>query len=256
MNFPSFTLTDRKAVVTGAGRGIGHGIALALANAGADVAVTELSSEYSQAVETANEIQNLGRKAIPIVMDVMDLSSIKSMVDQLLFSFGQVDILVNNAGINIPKLALEVSEQDWDNVLDIDLKGVFFCSQAIGQHMVEQKYGKIVNIASQVGLVGYKYRSAYCAAKAGVVNLTRVLAIEWAQYNINVNAIAPTFIKTPLTEPMFANKEFYDDVIRRIPMGRIGEVEDVLGAVIFLASEASNLVTGHTLSVDGGWVAW
>jgi 2-deoxy-D-gluconate 3-dehydrogenase len=122
--------------------------------------------------------------------------------------------------------------------------------------MVEQKYGKIVNIASQVGLVGYKYRSAYCAAKAGVVNLTRVLAIEWAQYNINVNAIAPTFIKTPLTEPMFANKEFYDDVIRRIPMGRIGEVEDVLGAVIFLASEASNLVTGHTLSVDGGWVAW
>ncbi len=158
-----------------------------------------------------------------------------------------------------------MTEEDWDRVLDTNLKGLFFVSQAVAKKSMipqatadgssAQSMGKIVNISSQNGVIGYWYRSAYCSAKAGVVNLTRVLAIEWAKYKINVNAVGPTFIYTPLTRPMFENKEFYDDVVSHIPLGRIGEPEDVVGAVVYLASPAANLVTGHTLLVDGGWTA-
>jgi 2-deoxy-D-gluconate 3-dehydrogenase len=170
--------------------------------------------------------------------------------------FGRLDILVNNAGINVPRLALDVTEDDWDRVLEVNLKGVFFVAQAVAKRaMVPHGSGKIINIASQNGVIGYFYRAAYCSSKAGVVNLTRVLALEWAKYHINVNAIGPTFLETPLTRPMFENAEFKADVLNRIPLGRIGKPEDVVGAVVYLASPAADLVTGHTLLVDGGWTA-
>jgi 2-deoxy-D-gluconate 3-dehydrogenase len=165
-------------------------------------------------------------------------------------------LLVNNAGINVPRLALDVAEEDWDRVIDVNLKGAFFMAQAVAKAaLLPQGSGKVINIASQNGVVGMHHRAAYCSSKAGLVNLTRVLALEWAQYRINVNAVGPTFIDTLLTRPMFADPAFRDEVLRNIPLGRIGRPEDVVGAVVFLASPASDMVTGHTLLVDGGWTA-
>ena len=178
------------------------------------------------------------------------------MAEQAARAFGGVDILVNNAGINIQQYAVDVTEEAWDRVLDINLKGVFFCAQSIGKLMISQGHGKIVNMASQMSAVGYYKRAAYCASKAGLAGLTKVLAVEWAPHNVLVNAVAPTFIFTPMTAPMFEDRAFHEDVMRRIPLGRLGKPEDVVGAVIYLASSASNLVTGHTLYVDGGWTAW
>lgn len=254
MNFPDFSLTDQKAVVTGSSMGIGRGIALALAHAGANVVVTSRTAERAEPV--AAEIRQMGREALALALEVTSLDSIDAMVEATLERFGRIDILVNNAGINIPEEALEVTEEHWDCVLDINLKGLFFCSQRVGRVMITQGRGKIINVASQMGLVGGKLRAAYCSSKGGVVQLTKVLAIEWSRHGVNVNAVAPTFIRTPLTEPMFEDKEFYQEVLSKIPLGRIGEVEDVVGAVVFLASPAADLITGHTLLVDGGWVAW
>ena len=215
-----------------------------------------MPGKETAAAETARAIEAEGRRALVCSLDVTRIATIYEVVDQTLKQFGRLDILVNNAGINIPKWAVDVTEEDWDKVLDVNLKGVFFVAQAVAKKaLIPQGGGKIINIASQNGVIGYYYRAAYCSSKAGVVNLTRVLAIEWAKYQINVNAIGPTFLETPLTRPMFQNKEFYEDVVRRIPLGRIGKPEDVVGAVIYLASPASDLVTGHTLLVDGGWTA-
>lgn len=254
MRFPDFSLTDQKAVVTGASMGIGRGIALALAHAGADVAVTSRTVERAEPV--AAEIRQMGRQALALALEVTALDSIDAMVEAALERFDRIDILVNNAGINIPEPALEVTEEHWDTVLDTNLKGLFFCSQKVGRVMMDQGRGKIINVASQMGLVGGRLRAAYCSSKGGVVQLTKVLAIEWSRHGVNVNAVAPTFIRTPLTEPMFEDQDFYQDVLSRIPLERIGEVEDVVGAVVFLASSAADLITGHTLLVDGGWVAW
>ena len=161
---------------------------------------------------------------------------------------------LDQIGINIPRLAVDVTEAEWDKIMAIDLKGVFFATQAAAKKaFIPQGSGKVVNIASQMGVVGYMYRSAYCSAKAGVVNLTRVLAFEWAKLKINVNTIAPTFLDTPLTRPMFENKEFFNDVMSRIPMGRLATPEDIVGAAVYLSSPAADMVTGHTLLVDGGW---
>ncbi len=256
MQFPSMNVDGRVAFVTGAGSGLGKAIAVGLAHFGADVAITELPGKENLAQETLKEIQAEGRLGLAVPLDVRQVPMIGAAVDSVLEHFGRIDILVNNAGINIPKYAVDVTEEDWDRVLDINLKGVFFTAQAVAKKsMIPRSSGKIINMASQNGVVGYWYRAAYCSSKAGVVNLTRVLALEWAQYKINVNAVGPTFIYTPLTRPMFENKEFYNDVISHIPLGRIGEPEDVVGAVVYLASQAADLVTGHTLLVDGGWTA-
>lgn len=251
----AFDLTGSVAVITGAGSGLGKAIAKALAQHGADVAVTELPGKTALAEETVGELLALGRRAQAIPLDVTDLGSIDALVPAVVGSLGRLDILVNNAGLNIQRQALEVTEEDWDRVLDVNLKGLFFCSQAAGRHMVEHGGGRIVNIASQMGLVGYWRRAAYCSSKAGVVNLTRVLAIEWAKYGINVNAIAPTFVLTPLTAPMFEDADFKADVIARIPLGRLADPDDVANAAVYLASPAAKMVTGQTLAVDGGWTA-
>jgi 2-deoxy-D-gluconate 3-dehydrogenase len=251
MRFPDFSLTDKVAIVTGASKGLGYGAALALADAGAHVVVTSRALE--RAVPVADEIREMGRDVLPLELEVRSLESIEAMVEAASDRFGQIDILVNNAGINIPEPALEVTEEHWDRLMDINLKGLFFCAQKVGQVMVSQNQGKIINIGSQMGFVGGKLRAAYCSSKGGVVQLTKVLAIEWARHGVNVNGVAPTFLKTPFTAAMFENREFYDEVVGNILFGRLGEVEDVLGAIVFLSSSAADLITGHTLLVDGGW---
>jgi 2-dehydro-3-deoxy-D-gluconate 5-dehydrogenase len=257
VEFPSLRVDGKVALITGTGSGIGQASALALAQAGANVVVTELPNKLEAARETAQMAErDYGAQALAVPLDLTKLDTIGAMVQQTLDRFGQIDILVNNAGINIPKYALDVTEEDWDLVLDINLKGLFFCSQAVGREMVKRKSGKIINISSQMGVIGYYKRAAYCASKAGVVNLTRVLAIEWAPYGVRVNCIGPTFLRTPLTAPMFADEGYYQEIVDRIPLGDIGKPEDVVGAVVYLASPASDLVTGHALLVDGGWTAW
>jgi len=256
MSLPSLNLDRKVGLVTGTGSGLGRAISVGMAQAGADVALTELPDRLDSARETAREIEKLGRRSFVVPLDVTRLPLIQEAVDAVHAHFGRIDILVNNAGVNVPRLAVDVTEAEWDKVMAIDLKGVFFTTQAVAKKaLIPQGYGKVVNIASQMGVVGYRYRSAYCAAKAGVVNLTRVLAFEWATHKICVNSVAPTFIDTPLTRPMFENKEFYQDVLSRIPMGRLGTPEDVVGAVVYLSSPAADMVTGHTLLVDGGSTA-
>ncbi len=256
MTIASFDLTGQVAVVTGSGSGIGQTIAVGLAESGADVVITELPGKEEAAQKTAAEVEKRDQQALTVTLDVTRLETIRDMVSQVVDHFGKIDILVNNAGIIIRKPSLEVTEEDWDQVLDVNLKGTFFTSQEVAKVMKNNNGGRIVNIASINGVVGFHERAAYCASKAGIVNLTRVLAIDWADYGINVNAVGPNYLMTPLTEKIFANDEFRNDVLYRTPIKRIGTPEDVVGAVIYLASPASSFVTGHTLMVDGGWTAW
>jgi 2-deoxy-D-gluconate 3-dehydrogenase len=256
MDVLSMRVDGKVALVTGAGSGLGQAIAIALAHAGADVAVTELPGKEAAVEQTVKAVEAAGRRAFSCPLDVTRLPMIVEAVEAALAHFGRLDVLVNNAGINVPRLALDVSEEDWDRVLDINLKGAFFTAQAVARKaLVPQGGGKVINIASQNGVIGFHHRAAYCSSKAGLVNLTRVLALEWARYRINVNAVGPTFVDTPLTRPMFEDRAFYEEVLSRIPLGRLGRPEDVAGAVVYLASPAADMVTGHTLLVDGGWTA-
>ena len=248
-----FDLSGKIALVTGAGRGIGFHTALALAKYGADVIVS--SRTVSELETVAGAIEDMDRRAMIQSADITDVNQIRSMVDAAIETFGRIDILVNNAGINRPQPAVDVTEENWDLIMNTNLKGLFFCAQAVGRVMIAQKYGKIINISSDAGSVGLLKRTAYCASKGGVNLLTKVLALEWAPHNVNVNAIAPAFIETPLTEPMFRDQEFREYVLGNTPLGRVGQPEEVSGAVVFLASKASEYMTGHVMLVDGGWTA-
>lgn len=248
---PSFDLTGKVALVTGAGRGMGYDFSLALAEYGADLVIC--SRTLSELEKLRDEILARGRRALAIQADITSIPEIQVMVAQAVQAFGRIDILVNNAGINIPELAVDVTEESWDRVMNINLKALFFTAQAVGKAMIAQKGGKIINISSQTGTVAIPRRAAYCSSKGGVNQLTKLLALEWAPYNINVNAVAPTFLETPFTEPMFKDETFRSYVLGNIPLGRLGKTSDVTGAVIYLASSAADLVTGHILLVDGGW---
>jgi NAD(P)-dependent dehydrogenase (short-subunit alcohol dehydrogenase family) len=246
-------LKGKKVLITGGSKGIGKDIALSFAEHGADIMITGRNEQ--DLASTTTELREVHTQSFYLLSDLQDVKSIYNVVDQTVSVLGGIDILVNNAGVNIAKPALEVTEEDWDQILDTNLKGTFFCSQRAGQYMTEQGYGRIINIVSQMAFVGYVKRAAYCASKGGAVQLTKALAIEWASKNVKVNAVAPTFIETDLTKKMFENQEFYEDVLNRIPLGKLAQPSDVTGAVLFLASDLSNFITGETIKVDGGWTA-
>ena len=238
------------ALVTGAARGIGRGCALALAREGYDVALGLRDRTRDEGLVA--EIEALGRRAVPLQMDVLKKAEIDAAVAQALDAFGRIDVLVNNAGGGRVANALDVTEETFDGIVDANLKGTFFTAQAVGRAMLERGSGAIVNVGSQAGAVALPTESVYCAAKAAVAHLTKCLAVEWAPH-VRVNCVAPTFIRTPGTRPALSDPDFERHVLDMIPLGRIGEVEDVTGAVSFLLSPAARMITGATLLVDGGW---
>ncbi|HKL17293.1 MAG TPA: 3-oxoacyl-ACP reductase family protein [Patescibacteria group bacterium] len=247
------TLKNKVAIVTGARRGIGKAIALELAKKGASVVVSDINlEEQKQVVE---EIKELGQKALAIKADVTSREEVENMVQKTIDKFGRIDILVNNAGISGLKPFQDITEEDWDKVLDINLKGNFLCTKAVSKHMIKQESGKIISIASIAGKVGFRNASAYCASKAGIVNLTKELALELAPKNINVNAIAPGIIKTKMTEDMLEDENQKKALMQSIPLNRAGGPEEIGKAAAFLASNDADYITGHTLVIDGGWLA-
>ncbi len=253
-DFPRFDVTGQVALVTGAARGLGRAVSLALAHAGADVALG--LRDVTRDAGVVAEIEAMGRRAMPLQCDVSDVGQVRATVDDVVERFGRLDILVNNAGVAPENPAERVVEEDFDQTLAVNLKGTFFACQAAGRVMIGQGGGRIVNMGSQAGAVALPGESVYCMTKAAIAHLTRCLAVEWGPHGINVNCVAPTFIRTPGTEEALADPDFEADVVERIAaLHRIGEPMDVAGAVLYLCSPAAALVTGHTLMVDGGWTA-
>lgn len=254
MEFLSMGLEGKTAVVTGASRGLGKMIALGLARAGAKVVLASRSLPANE--ELAGQIRAMGREALPVKTDVTQRGDLTVLRDRCLEFSGRIDILVNNAGVSpIYKKAEAIEEATWDEILQTDLKAVFFCSQVMGEVMRQQKSGKIINVASAAGLEGIPRLAAYAAAKAGVINITKTLALEWASYNICVNAVAPGIFEVGVGEPIMASEKLFQNWLTYVPLGRVGKKEEICGAVVFLASEAANYVTGQILAIDGGWTA-
>ena len=250
-----FDLSGRIAIVTGGNQGIGFAIARGLATAGATVVIANRRAHEGQRAAESLRAERLSAAAIPT--DVSLRSSVAELVSKTVNDFGKIDILVTSAGVIVRKPAEEISEEEWDYIMDINLKGVFFCCQLVGRHMFQRRKGKIINVSSNVSEVTQPLRSVYAASKAAVSHLTRALAAEWAKYNINVNAIGPGPTITPLNKKYL--EEHPEDLKERlsgIPMGRLGNPSDHVGAAIFLASDASDFVTGQTLLVDGGSTLW
>jgi NAD(P)-dependent dehydrogenase (short-subunit alcohol dehydrogenase family) len=245
-----FDLTGQIALVTGASRGLGQHFARALARAGADLILTSRNADDLKAFVL--EIESLGRRAFPIALDVRDQASIQSMAEQVEAAFSQVHILVNNAGCNVRKPALDVTWDDWNLVLDTNLRGAFFVAQAIARGMVRHRYGRIINIGSVTSVAGYAGLAPYCASRGGIRQLTMSLADDWGPQGVTVNCLAPGWFRTAQNEILYQNKEWVEYIVDRIPLKRPGDIHDLDGAVVFLASESSRYVTGQTLLVDGG----
>jgi NAD(P)-dependent dehydrogenase (short-subunit alcohol dehydrogenase family) len=251
MERPDFDLTGQVAVVTGANRGIGRDLARTLAACGATVLAGVRDPKAADVAWTAPG----GGSVEPLKLDVTRVPQLRKAIDSVVGKHGRIDILVNNAGLGANHDALDVTEDDWDSMMAVNLRGLFFASQAAGRHMVARGYGRIVNVSSQAGLVGIRRHAVYSAGKGGVNTLTKVLALEWAPQGVTVNAVAPTWIYTPGTAERLDDPAFLAGVLERIPVGRVGTTADVAAAVVFLASRASGLITGAILPVDGGWTA-
>jgi NAD(P)-dependent dehydrogenase (short-subunit alcohol dehydrogenase family) len=249
-----FDLQGKSAIVTGAGRGIGRSIALGLAQAGADVVLCSRTENELQ--ELANEIERVGRQALVVPCDVMKPEEIQHAVDMAKNQFGKIDILINNAGVTKKTPAEEYEIEDWEHIIAVNLTGVFLFAQYAGREMIKQGGGRIINISSVASQTAVTGSIAYCASKGGVNMLTKVLAVEWAKYGIQVNGIAPAYIETPLVKQIKdVREEFSEQVAARTPLGRMGHPDELVGAAVFLASDASSYISGETIFVDGGWVA-
>ena len=244
---PDFRLDGKKALVTGAARGLGKAIADGLAESGAIVYGTSRDADSAHLIS-----ERYGTPALNV--DITAPAQIPRFIDQLMQQSGGIDLLVNNAGVNVPKPALDLTTEDWDTVFDTNLKGSFFLTTAVARHWIKNgSKGAIVNVASQAGVVGIEERAAYGTSKAGLIHLTKILALEWAPAGIRVNAVAPTFVRTELTASTLSRPDWAAELLSRIPIGRFGEPEDIAGAVAFLLSDAAALITGHTLAIDGGY---
>lgn len=251
IKLPDFSLAGKVTLVTGASRGIGRACAEACAAAGSDIVLGVRDPSGCGALVAA--IEATGRKVLPVELDLPNKAHIANAVDQAVRTFGRIDVLVNNVGVAPGDLAELVDESAVDDILNINLKGTFLMTQAVARHMIERKEGRIISISSQAGTVALRGEAIYCMSKAAINHLTRCLAGEWARYNITVNTVSPTFIHTDGTKPYLSDSDNYRHTLDHIPLGRIGETDDVVGAVVFLASPAASLITGANLLVDGGW---
>ncbi|MGB2808906.1 MAG: glucose 1-dehydrogenase [Sedimentisphaerales bacterium] len=246
-----FDLSEKVAIVTGASRGLGQYFARALAKSGADLVIT--SRDLSSLTEFKQEIETLGRKALPVQLDVLSQSDIENMVRMTINEYGKIDILVNNAGLNIRRPSTDVSQEDWDTVLNTNLKGSFFCAQAAAREMIKQKHGRIINVGSCTCVFGMEGIAPYTASRGAILSMTRSLAAEWGKFGITVNVLAPGWFKTAQNAVLYENKEWVDYITERIPLNRPGQPHDLDGTVIFLASDASEYITGQIILVDGGF---
>jgi len=255
MSIPTFTMAGKVALITGGKAGLGRAFALAFAEAGAAITICTRTIEGGELETVAGEIRKLGRHVLAIRADVSNKADVENMVKKTTAELGDIDILINNAGIVVWGSLLESEEDSWDKVIDINLKGPYLCSQAVGRLMVERRKGVIINIASTGGLRPALNRTAHSVSKAGLIMLTRVLARELGSYNIRVNAIAPWVVETPITETMRREIGSKDITSANVPLGRIGKTDDIIGAALFLASDAAGWITGHTIVIDGGCIA-
>ncbi|WP_331371431.1 SDR family NAD(P)-dependent oxidoreductase [Sinorhizobium chiapasense] len=248
---PDFSLKGKVTFVTGASRGIGRACALACAAAGSDIVLG--LRDIAASAELIGDIRDMGRKVLPVRLDLSQRADIEASVAEAIAMFGRIDVLVNNVGVAPGNLAEDVVEADLDEILNVNIKGTFLMTQAVGRQMIARKAGRIISISSQAGTVTLRGEAIYCTSKAAINHLSRCLAAEWARYGITVNTVAPTFIWTDGTKPALSDADFYDRTVGHIPLGRIGDTDDVVGAVVFLASPAASLITGLNLLVDGGW---
>lgn len=251
MYLPSFRLDGQKVLVTGAGRGIGRALAIGLAEAGADLALLSRTKEDLE--ETARYIREIGREALVIPTDVTHRDEIHKSLEYILEKWDRIDVLINNAGMNIRSKALEVTDEEWQKIMDTNLKSAFIMSQEVGKVMKETNTeGRIISISSVAGTVALRTGVVYAATKAAMIQMTKVLAMEWGPYNIRVNSIGPWYFRTPLTEKLLSDPEYLQEILSVTPLNRVGELKELVGPAVFLASEAGNYVTGQTLFVDGG----